>query len=323
MTRDVLFRLHIAILAGGWSDERNISMESGQHCLEALTEAGFKDLTLFNVADPDFVDRFSAGHFDFAFITMHGRYGEDGCIQGFLETIHIPYTFSGVLASALGNDKVAAKVMYRNAGIPVPRGETVDISAADDSETIDRLIEELSFPIFVKPSANGSSYGVTRVNKHEELPLAIKKAAAEGDRVLVEQCIEGTEITVPVIGTEDPQVLPIVEVVFDNADYYDVSVKSEPASLHHIIPARLTDEETRLASDYAIKAHKALGCRGTSRSDFIVTKEGIPYILETNMIPGMTKRSLLPDSAERAGIPFSELCTRFVEWGLKESVHEK
>lgn len=317
MTRDEIKQLRVAVLAGGWSDEREISMDSGRNCMHALEEAGFAHLELMNVADPSFISKISSGNYDVAFLAMHGRYGEDGCIQGLLEILHIPYTFSGVFASALGTKKDAAKEIYRAAGIPVPDGTVVEAGAADDPVVCHELVERFGLPLFVKPSANGSSFGITRVAAEAELAPAIRLASSEGDNVLVESCIEGTEITVPVIGNKELTALPIVEIAYD-AEFYDVKVKYEPGTLHHVMPARLTPEETAKAQEYAKRAHRALGCRDASRCDFIVQKDGTPVLLEINTIPGMTERSLLPDAAEHAGIPFSELCTRFVEWALEE-----
>lgn len=179
-------------------------------------------------------------------------------------------------------------------------------------------MEQLGLPIFVKPAGNGSSFGVTRVTEKEQLAEAVEKASSEGDRVLVESCVTGTEITVPVVGNEDAVALPIVEIV-TNADFYDVKVKYEPGSMHHVIPARLDTGVYAKAQELAIRAHRALGCRGCSRSDFIVRDDGTPVILETNTIPGMTERSLLPDSARHGGIEFSELCKRFVEYALEDA----
>lgn len=309
-------RNKVAVLAGGWSDESNISLESGAAVKEALEEAGFECVELFNVADDDFVERFARGGFDVAFIAMHGRYGEDGCIQGLLEIMHIPYTFSGVLASAIATEKDAAKAVYRSAGIPTPEGFDVPAGTEVSEEQVDEFINKLGLPIFVKPADNGSSFGVTRVTDRSQLKAAIDKAGAEGSRVLVETCVEGTEITVPVVGNDDPTALPIVEIV-TNSDFYDVAVKYEPSAMHHVIPARLDTGVYAKAQELAVRAHKALGCRGCSRSDFIVRDDGTPVILETNTIPGMTKRSLLPDSARHGGIEFSELCKRFVEYALE------
>ena len=219
----------IAVLAGGWSDEREISLQSGKACEKALRSAGFENVDFLDVAADDFVTSLANGGYDVAFVAMHGRYGEDGCIQGMLEIMHIPYTFSGVLASATGTEKEVAKSIYRSAGIPVPEGVDVACDAEINDDTAKKLVEQLGLPIFVKPAANGSSYGVTRVTKASEIATAVKKAGAEGDRVLVESCIEGTEISVPVIGNEDARALPIIEIV-TGADFYDSKVKYEPSA---------------------------------------------------------------------------------------------
>ena len=315
MDRSELFGLKVVVLAGGWSDEREISMSSGMACREALQTAGFRSVDLLDVASEGFVEKLAAGGYDVAFVAMHGAYGEDGCIQGMLEVMHIPYTFSGVLASAAGTAKEVAKALYKQAGIPVARG--VDLAAGKKltEDDIDRLVAEIGFPMFVKPNGNGSSYGVTRVTERSQIEGAIALAGEGGGRVLVEECISGTEITVPVIGNDDPNAMPIVEIV-TGSDFYDLKVKYEPASLHHVIPARLEPGVYARAQAFAIAAHKALGCRGCSRSDFIVKSDGTPVILETNTIPGMTPTSLLPDSARHGGIEFPELCCRFVEYAL-------
>ena len=316
MDAEQLKTLRVAVLAGGWSDERNISMQSGTQCRQALLDAGFAQVDLYDIAEKDFPQRFVAGGYDVAFPALHGRYGEDGCIQGFLETLHIPYAFSGVLASAVATEKEFAKAVYRSAGIRAPRGFDMRPGTVLTEEQVDAVIQNLGLPLFVKPCGNGSSFGISRVNGREELAAAIELAGSAGQRVLVEECIEGTEITVPVIGNDEPEALPVVEIAYD-AEFYDLKVKYEPSALHHIIPARLSPEVYALAQGMACRAHKALGCRGCSRSDFIVTAAGEPIILETNTIPGMTASSLLPDSARHAGIEFPQLCTRFVELALE------
>ncbi len=317
MEKTDVTQYRVAVLAGGWSDERDISLRSGEACTEALREAGFAQVELFDIADLGFVSHLANHEYDVAFIAMHGHYGEDGCIQGLLEVLHIPYTFSGVLSSAVSTEKEMSKTLYRAASIPVPEGVDLPGDAQVTDEQAQALVEKLGLPIFVKPAANGSSYGVTRVTDASQIAAAVLKAGEEGDRVLVESCIEGTEITVPVIGNDDPQALPIVEIAFDS-EFYDLKVKYEPAALHHVIPARLDQKAYARAQELAIAAHRALGCRGASRSDFIVQADGTPVILETNSIPGMTASSLMPDSARHAGITFPELCTKFVEFALEE-----
>ena len=316
MTNDVTTN-KVAVLAGGWSDERDVSLSSGREVREALLQAGFDHVDLLDIADSDFVQRLCEGAYDVAFVALHGEYGEDGCIQGLLEVMHIPYTFSGVLASSMAMEKEVAKSVYARAGLPVPRGVVIDARHKPTSEELEEILSQLGLPLFVKPASNGSSFGISHVTKSEDLAAAIELAAHMGGRVLVEEAIVGTEITVPVLGNERPHALPIVEID-TGADFYDIQVKYEPAELHHRIPANLDSDVYEKAQEYAVRAHVALGCRGCSRSDFIVTAEGEPVILETNTIPGMTAASLLPDSARHGGIEFPDLCRRFVQLAIEK-----
>lgn len=316
MDREQLLRMRVAVIGGGWSDEREISLSSATECQRALTEAGFATVDLLDLAARDFVSRIMGGGYDVAFVALHGRYGEDGSVQGLLDVLHIPYTFSGVAASAVASEKQLAKAVFKDAGIPIPEGVDLPAGISLTDEAVDALVDRLGLPLFVKPAANGSSFGITRVSERSELAGAIELAGRAGGRVLVESCVEGTEITVPVIGNDDAHALPIVEIV-TGAEFYNLKVKYEPSSMHHVIPARLEAGVYAHAQDLAVRAHRALGCRGCSRSDFIVRADGTPVILETNTIPGMTAESLLPDSARHGGIEFPELCTRFVEYALE------
>lgn len=316
MNTEELKSLRVVVLCGGWSDERDVSITSGTECRKALLECGFKKVDLLDIAEDRFAEKLAGGSYDVAFPALHGRFGEDGCIQGMLEVMHIPYAFSGVFASAVATQKEAAKVLYAKAGIRTPRGVDLPAGAKLTQEQKDALVSELGLPLFVKPSGNGSSFGITRVTESSKLQEAVDLAGYEGERVLIEECVAGTEITVPVIGNADPHALPIVEIV-TGADFYDVKVKYEPAELHHVIPARLAPAVYAKAQDAAVAAHKALGCAGCSRSDFIVTQMGEPVILETNTIPGMTPASLLPDSARHGGIEFPELCAKFIELAVE------
>lgn len=316
MNTEELKSLRVVVLCGGWSDERDVSITSGTECRRALLESGFKKVDLLDIAEDRFAEKLAGGNYDVAFPALHGRFGEDGCIQGMLEVMHIPYAFSGVFASAVATQKEAAKVLYAKAGIRTPRGVDLPAGAQLTQEQKDALVSKLGLPLFVKPSGNGSSFGITRVTESPKLQEAVDLAGSEGERVLIEECVVGTEITVPVIGNADPHALPIVEIV-TGADFYDVKVKYEPAELHHVIPARLAPAVYAKAQDAAVAAHKALGCAGCSRSDFIVTEMGEPVILETNTIPGMTPASLLPDSARHGGIEFPELCAKFIELAVE------
>lgn len=316
MNTEELKSMRVVVLCGGWSDERDVSITSGTECRRALLESGFKKVDLLDIAEDRFAEKLAGGNYDVAFPALHGRFGEDGCIQGMLEVMHIPYAFSGVFASAVATQKEAAKVLYAKAGIRTPRGVDLPAGAQLTQEQKDALVSKLGLPLFVKPSGNGSSFGITRVTESSKLQEAVDLAGSEGERVLIEECVVGTEITVPVIGNADPHALPIVEIV-TGADFYDVKVKYEPAELHHVIPARLAPAVYAKAQAAAVAAHKALGCAGCSRSDFIVTEMGEPVILETNTIPGMTPASLLPDSARHGGIEFPELCAKFIELAVE------
>lgn len=307
----------VAVLAGGWSDEREVSLNSGREVRAALHAAGFDMVDLLDIAADDFVLTMARERYDVAFLALHGEYGEDGCVQGMLEVLHVPYTFSGVLASSMAMEKDVTKLVYQSAGIPVAKGVTIEYGHVPTSAELDEIVQQLGLPLFVKPTRNGSSYGVTRVAQADQLAEAIDTAAQKGGHVLIEAAVAGTEITVPVLGNQDPTALPVVEIV-TGAEFYDIKVKYEPSELHHRIPARISEESYALAQRYAIAAHRALGCKGCSRSDFIVKEDGTPVILETNTIPGMTSASLLPDSARHGGIEFPELCKRFVELALED-----
>lgn len=328
----------IALLWGGWSDEKEISHDSATACEKALRDAGFVYITPLDVADSSTIERLLHESYDVAFIAMHGEYGEDGCIQGLLDILHIPYTFSGVLASALASDKNRAKAVFKGAGISVPASFTIckeELEKGDVLEIIKTKIHPFadinnlgeqganpaqSKALFVKPVHNGSSFGITRVvwnpkeldHAAKAIASALEVALAKDESALVEEAIEGIEISVPVVGNTEPRALPVIEIVMDS-EFYDLKTKYEPSELHHIIPARLAPTTYEEAQRAAIKAHRALGCRGCSRSDFIVSPNGTPYLLETNTIPGMTETSLLPDSARKEGISFAELCASFVE----------
>lgn len=306
-------QLKVALLCGGWSDEREVSLASGRECAEALAQAGFSNVDLLDVAAPAFVHTIADGGYDVAFVALHGRYGEDGCVQGFLELLGIPYTFSGVLASAVASDKAMAKDVYREHGIPTPAD--VLLYKGDQLET-DVVIEALGLPLFVKPVSNGSSYGISRVERADQLAQAVEHAFAYGLRVLVEKAVSGVEITVPVLGNDHPDALPAVEVRYDSA-FYDLDAKYEDPAKHHVIPPELPASTVARAQELACRAHVALECSGASRSDFIVDATGTPYMLETNVVPGMTSSSLMPDAARRSGMGFSELCRRLVELAVE------
>ena len=310
-------KMSIAVLAGGTSSEREISLDSGHAVERALADAGFGRVEFVDAADKDALQQLSSGGFDCVFLALHGEGGEDGTIQGALEYLGLPYVGSGVAASACAADKDVSKVIYAHAGIPMAPGVAL---TAGEPYDLDEIVFVTGERCFVKPAVNGSSFGVTPVYERSGLAEAIEKAFELGDKVLVEKWIVGTEITVGVLGNDDPVALPIVEInPGDGAEFYDLKVKYEPAEMHHIIPARLSEEDYLASQRYAVLAHKALGCSGLSRTDFIVSAEDGPIVLETNTLPGMTETSLLPDEARHVGIEFPQLCTRLVELALERS----
>lgn len=307
--------VRVAVLAGGISDEREISFSSGASVSSALSEAGYTQVEMLDPADEDFLSRIKSGSYDVAFIALHGRGGEDGAIQGVLEYLDIPYTGSGVVASASAADKDVSKAIYERAGIPVARG--VAIRRNDDVCVAD-IMDAVGEECFVKPAVNGSSYGVTLVKDESKLLDALEAALRCDDKALVEERLVGTEVTVGVYGNP-PQALPVVEILpQEGSEFYDLDVKYIDPALVHRIPAEIAPDDYACVQDYAVRAHEALGCEGFSRSDFIVTDRG-PVILETNTIPGMTPTSLFPDEARHAGIPLSAICDQLVQIALAGS----
>ncbi|MDE3101184.1 MAG: D-alanine--D-alanine ligase [Chloroflexota bacterium] len=256
---------------------------------------------------------------DVAFIGLHGPYGEDGTLQGMLDLIGIPYVGSGVLASALAMDKAMAKSVLAAAGIDVPRGVVVARGAyGRDPEAAARAAQDVGYPLVVKPVRQGSSFGVTMIGRPDQLGAAVAEALRYDDRALIEERLAGTELTVGVIGRdEDLQALPVIEVATSH-DFFDYQAKYDPAVTEEICPARVPAEVARHAQDLALAAHRAIGCRGISRTDMIAAGERMP-VLEVNTIPGLTANSLVPKAARVAGIAFGELLERLVQWALADA----
>ena len=256
-----------------------------------------------------------AGEIDVALIILHGRYGEDGTIQGLLELLDIPYHGSGVLGSALGINKILSKRLYEHAGLQVSPYLILD--RADPTAQV-KVQEVLGFPVVVKPEHEGSSIGLSIVGEAGRLKPALELAGKYDRLVLVEKYLEGTEITGAVLGNLNPEPLPLVEIIpGDMYEFFDYEAKYKPGATEEICPARLSQEITKKAQGYAVRAHQALKCRGYSRTDMIVSNDEV-YILETNTIPGMTATSLYPQAAAAAGIGFSELLDRLIELALEE-----
>lgn len=253
---------------------------------------------------------------DVAFLALHGPYGEDGTLQGMLDLIGIPYVGSGTLASALAMDKAMAKKIFHAEGIPVPRG--VVIHRGDFHRDADRVAEAAAaaaLPAVVKPARQGSSIGMSMVKDVAGMRAALEEAFEFDSVALVEERLDGTEITVGIIGNRDLQALPVVEIV-SKREFFDYRAKYDPGLSEEIVPARIPDSTARAAQDLALRAHRALGCRNLSRVDMMLVARG-PVVLEVNTMPGMTVNSLLPKAARAAGIPFAELLDRLVQLALE------
>ncbi len=302
----------VLVLDGGLSTEREVSKNSGSSIAKALRKSDFI------VEEFDFqgklekiIDRFNP---DVAFIALHGKYGEDGTVQGMLELLGIPYTGSGVAASAVCMDKLITKRLFNSIGVQTPeyfslrKGEIVSFSDTKERLKSDRVV--------IKPVDQGSTIGITIVKTSDEYMHGIKKAFSLSDRVIVETFIPGIEITVSVIGNSDSiRVLPIIEIVPEN-DFYDYESKYTPGMSHHIIPARISKKSYEMAEKLSEFIYKEFNVRDFGRIDFIVDKDGTVYALEVNTIPGFTKTSLLPDAARAAGISFEDLVASIVQFAL-------
>lgn len=309
--------MRVAVLAGGISDEREISLASGGNVANALREAGYGVVELIDPSSPDFLAEMAGGSWDVAFIALHGRGGEDGMTQHVLEFMGIPYTASSPLASGIAMDKDLSKLLYRRAGLPVAPSVTFGRA---DMPTVEQIVDVVGPQSFVKPVVNGSSYGISLVKDPSELAAAIELAFEHGEKVMVERRVFGVECSVAAVGDGDTlRALPVVEILMPGqSEFYDLEVKyADPTDIHRI-PADLPEDVYAQVQDIACRAHEALGLYGISRTDVIVTEDG-PVILETNNVPGMTPESLVPDEAGHAGIAFCDLCAELVDLALERA----
>jgi len=310
-------KIQLALLCGGRSAERDVSLAGAQEVEKAL-DPGRYDITRYDPAtDLDRLVR-DTPQLDVAFILLHGRYGEDGTIQGLLDLIGLPYQGSGVLGSALAMDKHLAKVIYREAGIPTP--PWIYLLRSDKVDTKE-IVNHIGIPLMVKPCSQGSSVGIKMVEDENKLGPAIKEAFQWDNRVLVESFIEGREITVGILGLEELLPLPVVEIIPDlNYSFFDYDAKYLPGATKEICPADIPKQASEKAGALAVVAHKALQLRAYSRTDMILAHTGKIFVLETNTIPGMTPTSLFPQAAEAAGVSFSKLLDQLIDMALSGTV---
>jgi D-alanine-D-alanine ligase len=306
----------VALLCGGTSNEREVSLVSAQGVQAVLQESGHR-VVVIDTGKPGFINEITQSQPDVAFIALHGTGGEDGTIQGVLEQLRLPYTGSGVLASALAMDKYRSKILYRAAGLQTP--EAIILRSEQSVETnAAHVLANIGVPCVIKPVCEGSSVGISIVRERGDLATALENCFGVCRTALAETFVSGTEITVSVIGTSPAQVLPIIEIVVNVGEFYDFQAKYASGGSTHVIPARISKAASAAAAAAALRAHEILGCHAVSRTDMIVTAADEVWLIETNTIPGMTPTSLLPDSARAAGIGAAELYDKLMFWALEK-----
>jgi D-alanine-D-alanine ligase len=310
--------VNIAVLRGGRSAEREVSLRSGAQVAKALRSRGH-EVTEVDL-DGGTWDLLRDGGFECVFNALHGRLGEDGTVQGMLELLGLPYTGSGVLASALCMDKARAGNILAAIGLHVPEFEELEVKEGVAADVVERLVKKFGLPLVVKPVREGSTIGLTIAHDEDAVASGVVLAARYDRRVLVQRFAAGTEITVGVLATPELRVLPTLEIVSENP-LYDYDAKYTAGRSHHIIPARIPEPARDDASAAAARAFTELGCSGMARVDIIVDAEGTPWVLEVNTVPGLTELSLLPDAARAAGIAFDELCMLLVEHAIGRHRH--
>ena len=306
-------RLRVALIAGGMSGEREVSLKSGDAVEKALDRKKYEVKRYDPREDLGFLLR-KSGNIDLALILLHGRYGEDGSMQGLLDLLGIPYVGSGVLGSALAMNKKIAKRVFRTEGLLVADEVLLYKGEAYSS---DRILERLGASTVVKPASEGSSIGVTICHSKEELLKGIDTAFHHDREILVERFLNGKEITCCVLGNKSLEALPVIEIV-PNPQYtfFDYQAKYTPGATSEICPARISRAQTEEVQSCAMRAHRALQCRDWSRTD-VILHDGKIHLLETNTIPGMTETSLVPLAARTAGMTFSHLVDRLIELCLE------
>lgn len=300
----------VGVLKGGVSEEREISLRSGEAVYEALKELGMdvSALDIVGATPTEFRRQIGDSGIRVAFIALHGRFGEDGTAQQLLDEMGVAYTGSGPQASRRAMDKAAARECFGRAGLRVPAGYVVGVGSGERDAASGR------YPKVVKPVASGSSVGLSIVYEKEQLPAALSMARKYDHRVLLEDYVAGRELTVGILGD---LALPVVEII-PRREFFDYTAKYTAGITDYVVPAEMPQRLSARAREVGLTAHRALGCRGASRVDMILDKEERLFVLEVNTVPGMTRTSLLPRAAQAAGIGFGELCRRILRLSGKE-----
>jgi len=304
--------MKIAVLYGGVSAERDVSLSSGRGIIEALEKNNHEVIAIdFH---PDKINDIIALDVDLVFLGLHGKYGEDGRIQGLLDIMGVPYVGSGVAASALAMDKEKSKQIFSSYNLPIAKSKAYTISSDTNiNDVVYDIQHHFSTPFVVKPNREGSTLGLTIVEDVSSIEGAIRKAQQNDHMILVEDYVKGRELTVAVLGsTGKEEALPIIEII-PKGDLYDYESKYSIGGSEHIIPARVDDQLAEQIKQYAVQAHQALGCKTYSRVDFILNETDTPIILEVNTLPGMTSTSLFPDAAKAVGMSYETMIEKFVQ----------
>jgi D-alanine-D-alanine ligase len=308
-------KLRIALLAGGKSGEREVSL-NGAAGVEKALDPGRFSVTRYDPATDLAKLAADAPEIDFAFILLHGRFGEDGTMQGFLDLLGVPYQGSGVLGSAIAMNKHLSKELYRLSGLPVADWQIVERTSVVDEQA---LVARFGLPLVVKPVHEGSSLGLTLAGTAEDLRRGIAEALRHDRQIMVEKYIKGRELTVGVLGNEEPQGLPVIEIIpGEGYSFFDYQAKYLPGASKEICPAPISEHLADLAREYAVRAHQVLRLQGYSRTDMILAPDGTLVLLETNTIPGMTATSLMPQAAAAAGLAFPQFLERLIDLGLAD-----
>lgn len=306
-------KLRIALLSGGISSEREVSLNSGSQVFEALDKEKY-DVVRYDPKNDLKKLVIEAEEIDAALIILHGPFGEDGTVQGLLGLLDIPYQGADVLGSAVAMNKKLSKTLYESAEIPIPPYYTFSVN---DKISKAAVINSLGLPLVVKPVCAGSSVGMTIVKDKETLDEAIDLAFENDKTILIEKYISGTELTCGVLGNDNPEALPVIEIIpGEGHEFFDYKAKYVPGATEEICPARIDEATTATVKSLALKAHQALFLKGYSRTDMILSGKEL-YVLETNTIPGMTATSLYPQSAQVAGLSFTKLLDRLIELSLE------
>jgi D-alanine--D-alanine ligase len=300
----------IAVVMGGPSAEREVSLNTGNAILKALQEKGYHVVGI-DLDPKRIASQLQEEKIDIVFNAIHGKYGEDGALQGALDMLGIPYTGSGVLASAITMDKSISKRLFAAADLPTAPSEIYDQYSATFAEICEDIKQKFAFPLVVKAAEQGSSIGVYILSSADELAAAVSKAFSYCRHIVVEAFIDGSELTIAVMGNKEAHALPIIEIV-PHSGRYDYHSKYTKGATEYIVPARLDNEVTQQLQQLAEKTYRLVGCRGIARVDFMMDKAQRPYILEVNTIPGMTATSLVPKAAAATGLAFGDLCEKLL-----------